>query len=173
MQQFHAVLGEHGHLVVAEVHDLFRVSHQRPGITGDEEFSLTDAHIISIISDPDDARSTDFGFDLDAVGDVNRDGWPDLLVGARYSSRSGAESSGAAYLFLGSDDPDELAAPDIIIAGQRTRAGSAFGQSVAGAVLRTDGMGPAVLLVGAPLGERDGPVHGEVGAVYIGLSDFE
>ena len=42
-----------------------------------------------------------FGYSVAGVGDVNGDGFGDLLVGAPYRSTGGHSSTGKAYLFLG------------------------------------------------------------------------
>jgi len=144
------------------------------GLAPESQIPLSSRHIIGFISDPEAVQSTQFGFALSALGDINADGRPDLVVGAKDSSMSGSLRGGAAYVYLGREEPfDSDTAPDIVIAGQRLRADSGFGSSVAGGLLRGDGAGGAILYVGAPSAERDGDLHGEVGAVHFSKIVFE
>ncbi|MEM9385500.1 MAG: integrin alpha [Pseudomonadota bacterium] len=45
------------------------------------------------------------GASVASVGDVNQDGWPDLLIGASGADRFGAENVGRAYLVYGPSAP--------------------------------------------------------------------
>ncbi len=87
--------------------------------------------------------SSQFGSSVSAAGDVNGDGYPDLIVGApTYSS-----SSGRAYVFYGGSTLASKAASsaDVILTGE---ASSAFGYSVSTAGdLNADGL--ADVIVGA------------------------
>jgi hypothetical protein len=107
------------------------------------------------------------GSSLAAAGDVNRDGFPDLLIGAKFADPGGIDQAGSAYLFSGADgrqlrrfdgqetdalmgasvagvgDLNRDGVPDILVSaiwsspGGRTHAGSAFLFSGAsGALLR-------------------------------------
>ncbi len=144
------------------------------GLTSNATMSLDPAHVIGRIIDPEGVANTNFGYALESIGDVNGDGLPDLLVGSRLSSLSGTLRSGAAYLYLGSREPDALSRPDLVIAGQRLFSDSNFANSVAGGALRADRSGgAAVLLIGAPFAERDGAAFGEVGAVFIANPDLD
>jgi hypothetical protein len=79
------------------------------------------------------------------AGDVNADGYDDLLIGA-YSWASGHTSYGAAYLMHGPISGEiELSAADAMITGGSS---SEFGGSVVGAG-DTDGDGVPDLLIGA------------------------
>ncbi|MEL6614949.1 MAG: FG-GAP-like repeat-containing protein, partial [Bacteroidota bacterium] len=83
------------------------------------------------------------GADVAGVGDVNADGWPDLLVGA-IGANGGATDSGQAYVYFGGPDMD--ATIDLTLTGVDT--GNEFGAAVSGAGdVNADGV--ADLLVGA------------------------
>ncbi len=66
-----------------------------------------------------------FGFAVRTAGDMNHDGYDDVVVGARYGD-GGASSSGTAYVFFGGASMD--ATPDLILAGEAS--GDYFGCSV-------------------------------------------
>ena len=77
-------------------------------------------------------------------GDVNGDGWSDVLVGAPYNDATGA-TAGRAYVFLGGAAPD--ATVDLTLSG--AAAGDLFGFSVAEAGdVNADGF--AEFVVAAP-----------------------
>jgi len=82
-----------------------------------------------------------FGFSLTGAGDVNGDGFPDVLVGA-YAVSS---FTGAAYLFYGGTNMDTIA--DVTFTGETTS--SFLGQSVADAG-DVNGDGYSDLLIAAP-----------------------
>jgi hypothetical protein len=69
-----------------------------------------------------------FGNAVAGAGDVNGDGYDDVIVGAPYNDRGGS-AAGAAYLFYGGPAMD--AAPDVVFVGQMHD--DQFGWSVAGA----------------------------------------
>jgi hypothetical protein len=98
-----------------------------------------------------------------AAGDVNKDGIPDLIVGAWGADTSGADA-GAVYIFLGkANTPRTRAAKDADVTLKGAAAIDYFGFSVAaGCDLNGDGIGDVV--VGAPL--NDGGAR-DAGAVYV------
>ncbi len=95
-------------------------------------------------------KDDDFGRHASGVGDVNGDGFADVIVGA---PRHGAAGSGAgrAYVYSGKDGR-------VLLTLDGERAGDAFGSAVAGA---TDGS-HVLLLVGAP---KAGSAH--AGRTYV------
>jgi Putative metal-binding motif/FG-GAP repeat len=104
------------------------------------------------------------GFPVSGAGDVNADGFADLLVGSRYDN-DGGRSAGAAYLILGSATPTSLSlsAADAQLRGQKSDlAGSAL--SGAGDV---NADGHADILVGAYSNDDGG--FTAAGAVYLVL----
>ena len=84
-----------------------------------------------------------FGNSVRGCGDVNGDGWDDLVVGAPWNDAIG-DKAGRAYVFFGGPAPDAIA--DLIFSG--ATAGEWFGWSVAGPG-DLDGNGPDIL-VGSP-----------------------
>ena len=94
-------------------------------------------------------KSSDYaGMAMDGVGDVNGDGYDDLLVGA-YGNDSGGSSSGAAYLVLGSSgglSDMNLSSADAKLTGEASSDLAGYSLSRAGDV---DGDGYEDVLVGA------------------------
>ena len=89
-----------------------------------------------------------FGANLAGAGDVNGDGYADLIVGAEFYD-SGEADEGAAFVYLGSasgiaDGTPATAAAQL----ESNQSGSAFGTSVAGAG-DVNGDGYADVIVGA------------------------
>ena len=89
---------------------------------------------------------------VDGVGDVNADGWDDLLVGARFNAAGGFEA-GRAYVYYGGPASDATA--DLVIPAQT--AGERMGFAVARG------------------GDLNGDGHADflVGAYHNSLTDFE
>jgi hypothetical protein len=97
--------------------------------------------------------SAEFGFSLGAAGDVNSDGYSDVLVGAP-TFDAGEADEGRAYLYLGSATGLGASAAWTAEANQIS---AAFGSSV-GAAGDVNGDGYSDILVGAPsfdAGEAD------------------
>lgn len=116
------------------------------------------------LSNPDDTQGGNFGVGLAAAGDVNGDGFGDLLVGA-YTQDGSEPDVGAVFVYHGSADgisprPNaSLVNPSV---------GSRFGGVLAGAG-DLDGDGFADIIVGSAFGRASG--IREHAFVYRGSSD--
>ncbi|HEV8323216.1 MAG TPA: VCBS repeat-containing protein [Myxococcota bacterium] len=104
-----------------------------------------------------------FGYSVDGAGDVNNDGFSDVIVGARQNDFGGAEA-GRAYVFFGGAGATFDAAADWVVTG--AAANDFFGTAVAGAGdVNQDGF--ADIVVGAPFSD---PVAGaDAGRTYVYL----
>ncbi len=114
-----------------------------------------------------EAAGDAFGYSVAGAGDVNRDGYADVLVGA-YENSAAGPGAGRAYLYHGGPKPDAVA--DVILTGEA--AGDRFGISVAGAG-DVNGDGFADVVVGAyqnDAGGRDaGRAYVYYGAPRLGM----
>ena len=112
-----------------------------------------------------------FGFSVAGAGDMNRDGYADVIVGA-YHNDAGGSDAGRAYVFFGGAKPDDR--PDLILTGEA--AGDAFGYSVAG-LGDANGDGFSDVIVGAYGNDAGGSAAGRA-YIYFGgngpdaVSDF-
>ena len=112
---------------------------------------LTNVPSVTLI-DPNTTNTNDyFGNSVTGAGDVNGDGYADVLVGAYKSAtmaNTAATSNGQAYLYLGhSGGPTNV--PSTVLTDPNTiSTGDNFGRSVAGAG-DVNGDGYADVLVGA------------------------
>lgn len=99
-----------------------------------------------------------FGNCVSSAGDVNNDGFADIIIGAEMNSR-GAEFSGSAYLFLGGTIPDNI--PDLIFTGEAKL--DNFGSSIAPAGdVNKDGFSD--IIIGANLNDGGSP---DAGRAYL------
>ncbi|HEU4724173.1 MAG TPA: integrin alpha, partial [Candidatus Eisenbacteria bacterium] len=104
-----------------------------------------------------------FGYSVAGAGDVNKDGFADVIIGAYENSARGA-GAGRAYVFYGGPRPDPI--PDAILNGEA--AGDRFGISVAGAGdVNDDGF--ADVVVGAYQNDAGGVDAGRA-YVYLGAT---
>ncbi len=133
------------------------------------ELTVADGFIIQ-----GDAVGDFAGRSVSGAGDVNGDGFADLIVGAPFGD-AGGSSAGEAYVVFGKAsnprvvDLTNLAAGDgFIIRGDATL--DAAGGSVSGAG-DVNGDGFADLIVGAPFGDDGGPNAGEAYVVFGKASD--
>jgi hypothetical protein len=105
-----------------------------------------------------EAAGDAFGYAVASAGDVNGDGFADVVVGA-YENSGREAGAGRAYVFFGGARPD--AAPDLVLSGEA--GGDRFGISVAGAG-DVNGDGFADLVVGAYQNDAGGL---DAGSAYV------
>lgn len=124
--------------------------------------SVDDAGVV--IYSGDDMFDASTKMDIDRAGDVNADGYDDLLIGLHGDDTAGA-NAGAAYLVLGSANPASSdLEDDSVISFTGERAGDAAGWSVSGAGdVNSDGFDD--ILIGAYL--HDPSVGADAGAAYV------
>jgi hypothetical protein len=78
----------------------------------------------TLISPVGEAAGDDFGISVSGAGDMNGDGYADVIVGAPGSDAGGIDA-GRAYVHFGGPDAD--AVPDLMLTGEA--AGDGFGVS--------------------------------------------
>jgi len=106
-----------------------------------------------------EAPNDQFGWSVTCPGDVDGDGYGDVVVGARLHGVIGKVAAGRAYLFRGGPAMDTIA--DGSWTGEA--ANDWFGQAVASPG-DVDGGGRPDILVGAPYNDRNGSA---AGAAYL------
>ena len=111
-----------------------------------------------------EAAGDQFGYSVGAAGDVNGDGFADVIVGARMNDAAGTDA-GRAYVFFGGPAMDAVA--DLVYTG--LQAGDQFGTAVATAGdVNDDGF--ADVVVGALYGDVSGPNWGSAYVFHGGPS---
>ncbi len=112
-----------------------------------------------------DQTSANFGWAVSTVGDVDSDGFADIVVGARFHD-NGQTDEGRATVYHGSPS-----GPAAVVSWSQEgeQAGASFGWSVAPAG-DVDGDGFADLIVGAPSADGGGPDEGRA-YLYRGRPD--
>jgi len=103
-----------------------------------------------IWSKASDHSSAEFGSSVGTAGDVNGDGYGDIIIGAPFWV-SGAQPVGGAWLYYGSDSGPH-SAPDWYVAGDQADAQYGYAVSTAGDVNRD---GYSDVIIGSPFWEDD------------------
>ena len=104
-----------------------------------------------------------FGYSVSTAGDVNGDGYADVIVGA-YRNDAGGTDAGGAYIYFGGASMNELA--DVTLTG--AAAGDYFGHSVSTAG-DVNGDGYSDVIVGAYANDAGGSNAGRA-YIYFGGS---
>jgi hypothetical protein len=105
----------------------------------------------------------EMGFSVSGAGDVNGDGFDDVIVGAPFYD-NGANDEGVAFVFLSDDNGVDLSTGVLI---SRSQAAAQFGYSV-GAAGDVNSDGYDDVIVGANLYDMDGVPDCGAGFVYYG-----
>lgn len=135
------VIGEHLHDETYEDEGAAYVFQGSPsGLLADSVRTLTSPHA---------ELAGNFGWRIASAGDVNRDGYADVLVGAT-GEDAPVENSGRAYLFHGTESGLSLAPNRIFDNPDDSQLNAGFGLSVANGG-DIDGDGFPNIFVGAPL----------------------
>jgi Tol biopolymer transport system component len=108
-----------------------------------------------------EAMGDQFGVSVGTAGDVNGDGFSDVIVGANFND-AGGTNAGRAYVYYGGPGADT--APDLTLTGEVTLDSFGFSVGMAGDV---NGDGFSDVIVGAPLSSAGGADAGRA-YVYFG-----
>ncbi|MBK7101211.1 MAG: FG-GAP repeat protein [Flavobacteriales bacterium] len=103
-----------------------------------------------------------FGRSVNTAGDLNGDGYSDVVIGAREAS-NGQASEGLVHVHYGSSTGIGIV-PDLVL--EIDQASASFGNSVSTAG-DINGDGFSDLIVGAPNWESDAATLGSEGAIFI------
>ena len=104
-----------------------------------------------------------FGWSAAAVGDVDHDGFDDILVGAHFADPSMMGEAGQAYLFRGSASGVQVLALRSLSGGA---AGDYFGVALSGAG-DVDGDGRLDLIIGASLANPGGRMDAGTANLFL------
>lgn len=110
--------------------------------------------------------SASFGYSVASAGDVNADGYGDLLVGAYGANVAGQPNAGTTALYLGSASGIGSAATQVV---EGVSAGEGFGISVAGAG-DVDADGLSDIVVGAYRASPGGRAEAGAASLFLGTS---
>jgi hypothetical protein len=105
-----------------------------------------------------EAANDNFGISVSTAGDVNGDGYSDVIVGANFSD-AGGSNAGRSYIYFGDASMDNTA--DVTMTG--VAAGDFFGYSVSTAG-NVNGDGYSDVIVGARINDAGGT---DAGRAYI------
>jgi hypothetical protein len=138
----------------------------RPDFAWPSSVYLTEADASFIGEEVDDKS----GLSVACAGDVNRDGYDDIIIGAPYNDASG-DGAGKTYLILGKETGDwskdtDLADADVFLLGEGVGDNSGFSVACAGDV---NGDGYGDFLIGAPNNNDGGS---KAGQAYLIISYY-
>ncbi len=102
-----------------------------------------------------------FGCSVSAVGDMNSDGFDDVIVGATFND-AGGNNAGRCYIYFGGTNPDSIA--DVVLTGENTDDRLGVGISSAGD-MNNDGFDD--IIVGATFNDAGGNNAGR-SYIYFG-----
>jgi len=123
------------------------------------------AGAITTLTDPADINTSEFGYSVASAGDVDRDGYADVVVGAP----AGGTAACVAYLYRGGPGGIEPTPLPLTVAGSKQLGisvagagdvnGDGYGDVVVGANMTgPSGVGAAYLFMGGPAGLSTTPV---------------
>jgi hypothetical protein len=119
---------------------------------------------VADVSFTGEAEDNEFAVSVSSAGDVNGDGYSDVIIGARYND-GGGDHSGRAYVYYGGTNMDNIA--DVTFTGEAEF--NDFGTSVSSAG-DINGDGYSDVIVGAP---RYGPNNNGKVYVYLGGTNMD
>ena len=125
---------------------------------------LQDARVLNLTNG---TQYSFFGSSVASAGDVNGDGYDDVLVGAYGYTVGSVYYIGAAYLYFGGSQMDDT--PDLVLCGGQSY--GEFGYCVAGAG-DLDGDGYDDILIGEPYNNSAGMYRGAA-YVFSGGADMD
>jgi hypothetical protein len=106
-----------------------------------------------------------FGTSVSSAGDVNGDGYCDVIVSAPFNDPDGKVTAGEAYIFCGGASMNNV--PDVTMAGETAM--DSFGDSVSSAG-DVNGDGYCDVIVGTPKKDTSGVDFGKAYVYYGGAS---
>jgi hypothetical protein len=108
-----------------------------------------------------EAEDDQLGYAVAGAGDLDRDGFDDIAIGARFSDRTGTDR-GAVWIVFGGDPPS--GSRQLVLLGN-ANGPNGFGHSLAGGDFNGDGFSD--LAVGAPFDVSVSAIDTELSRVYI------
>ncbi len=144
---------------VGEVYVFYSDSIQ-PLLNGSD---LSTALADDILSDG--SAGDEFGYSAAIGGDINGDGYSDILVGSPYADDEVATNNGKVYIYFGGPPSLRNNTPDIVIKGSESNDLFGFAVSPAGDV-NNDGFDD--IIVGAPYKYKNGYPYFEMAYIFYG-----